>query len=362
MLGWWRGWWQRSDQFDWFSAYLRDRGLQVRWRMATFVFTVLLVAVPVVMVGSPAGPGGPLQTWIVIGASVSALAASLLWLFRWPSRAQSLAYSTVCSVSIAAGCLAIQDPYAGLMGCTMFAAIGGFVAYFHALAHVVANLVVALSCATINAVRILVETDDIRIVAGSAALVLGLNLGVPFGIHTLVHSLHIDLRDSDRDPLTGLLNRRSFYNMVRDLIAARRQVNTPVNVTMVDLDDFKLLNDTHGHAVGDAALVSVAAVLQEHTEPGTVLGRLGGEEFVIADVDAAARHAITAERIRRGIAATPFQITASFGICSTTVAAGAEIDHPGFLDRLIRAADAAMYQSKRAGGNRVVHDRLDIPG
>lgn len=356
------GWWRRSDHFDWFSAYLRDRGLQMRWRIATFVFTVFLVAVPVVLIGSPAGPSGSLPTWIVIAASMSAFTVALVWLFRWPSRAQSLTYSTVCSLSIAAGCLAVENPYAGLMGCTMFAAIGGFIAYFHALAHVVANLVVAVSCATINAIRMFAETGDIRMVAGSAALVLGLNLGVPFGIHTLVHSLHADLRESDHDPLTGLLNRKSFYNMARDLIAARRQFNTPVNVTMVDLDAFKLLNDTHGHAVGDAALVSVAAVLQEHTEPGTVLGRLGGEEFVIADVDAAARHAVTAERIRSGIAATPFQITASLGICSTTLAAGAEIEHLGVLDRLIQAADAAMYRSKRAGGNRVVHDRMDIAG
>jgi diguanylate cyclase (GGDEF)-like protein len=128
---------------------------------------------------------------------------------------------------------------------------------------------------------------------------------------------------------------------------------------MVDLDKFKKLNDTRGHAVGDAALVNVAAVLQDTSAPGAVLSRLGGEEFVIADVDTAASHALSSERIREGIAAMPFKITASLGMCSATVPAGVEVKHPEFIDRLIRAADAAMYRSKRSGGNRVMHRHLD---
>lgn len=359
MHRWWRRLWRQTDHFDWFSAYLRDRGLQREWRLATFVFTAFISAIPVVMIASPAGPDGALRRGVAVAASVAGLVAASLWLVRWPTRGQSLMYNIVCCGCIAAGCLTVPNPYGGLMGCTMFAALGGFLAYFHALGHVVANFCVAVACMTITARQMLADTHDLALVAGSVFIVLGLNLGVPFGIQSLVHSLHTDLRNSGRDPLTGLMNRRSFYNAVHELIEARRGVNTTVNVTMIDLDKFKRLNDTHGHAAGDAALVNVAEVLRQSSDTGAVLSRLGGEEFVIADVDSAGRHAVTSERIREGIEAMPFRITASLGICSARVAPGVGIEHPQFIDRLIRAADAAMYRAKRSGGNRVEHRHLD---
>lgn len=361
MFGWWRRWWQQSDHYDWFSAYLRERGLQGQWRSATFVFTAALGAVPLMMLASDRGPGGTVATVVSVTAALAAFAASALWLTRWPTRTWSLTYTLVCTACIAAGCLVVPDPYGGLMGCTVFAVIGGYLAYFHAFGHVVTNFCVAMGCAAVSAFRMLAGTGDVPIVAASFLIVLGLNVGVPFGVHSLVHSLHIDLRNSDRDPLTGLLNRRSFYSTVHDLLLGREPLNTHVNVTMVDLDDFKKLNDTRGHAVGDAALVDVAAVLQRHGG-NAVLGRLGGEEFVVADIDTASRHAITAERIRRGIAATPFQITASLGICTATVEAGAPVEHPEFIETLIREADAAMYAVKRAGGDRVGHRFLGQGG
>lgn len=354
-----RGWLQRTDQFDWFSIYLADRGLQTQWRLATFVFTAFLSAVPVLMLASSYGPN---ETWtraIAVTAGVAAFAASTVWLFRWPTRTRSLIFNAVCSLCVAAGCLVLSNPYGGLMGTTMFAAVGGFLAYFHALLHVLANFGLAMVCTAINAGRLLAETGDIPGVAASVLLVVAINLGVPFGIHLLVHSLHADLRNSDRDPLTGLLNRRSFYNTVHELVVGSHKVSTRLNVTMIDLDDFKRLNDTLGHAVGDDALVEVSAVLQESCGSGTVLARLGGEEFVIADTDITSRHLATAERIRTGIAAMPFDITASLGSCSATIGAGVVVAHPEFLDRLLQVADSAMYESKRAGGNRGQHRYLD---
>lgn len=352
--------WRQTDQFDWFTIYLRDRGLQLRWRLAVSIFTVFLGAVPLLMLASSAGPDSALTRGIAIAVALCAFAASTLWLFHWPSRRQSLMYNTVCSGCIAASCLVVPDPYGGLMGCTVFAAVGGFLAYFHALAHVLANFVVAMGCAAISAARMFAESGDAPIVAASLLLVIGLNTGVPFGIYSVVHTLRIDLKNSDRDPLTGLLNRRSFYNAVQELTATAQDApGLNVNVTMVDLDNFKKLNDTRGHAVGDQALVRVGVVLQQNCGRDAVLGRLGGEEFVIADTDTAANHAVTVERIRSGIAATEFGITASLGTCSATVFPDASTAHPKFIDRLIRLADEAMYRSKRAGGDRVEHRDLD---
>lgn len=359
VLSWWRQWWHLTDQFDWFSVYLRDRGLQKQWRWATFVFTVGLGIIPLVLLVSPAGPTTPLARGVAVAATVAGFAASLLWLVHWPTRSQSLAYSITCCGCITAACLMIPNPYGGLMGCTAFAALGGFIAYFHALRHVLINFLVAMGCASFTAARMLADTGDHALVVSSFLLVFGLNTGVPFGIHSLVHALHTDLRNSDRDPLTGLLNRRSFYNGVHELLVATNPVHTHVNISMVDLDDFKRLNDTRGHAAGDEALVAVAAVLIEHCGSGAVLGRLGGEEFVVADVHTPARHAETAERIREHIARATVGVTASLGICSCLVRAGAAVEHPAFVDRLLRVADEAMYEAKRAGGNRVTHRRVD---
>lgn len=353
------GWWQ-TDQFDWFTIYLRDRGLQLRWRLAVFVFTVFLGTVPLLLLASPAGPDTALRRGFAIAAAVSAFAVSALWLLRWPSRTQSLIYNAVCSGCIAAGCLVLPDPYGGLMGCTLFAAVGGFLAYFHALAHVLANFVVAMGCAGITASRMFVDTGDGVLVVASFLLVIGLNIGVPFGIYSVVHTLRVDLKNSDRDPLTGLLNRRSFYNAVQELlVTAQSSAGLHLNVTMVDLDDFKKLNDTRGHAVGDQALVGVGVVLAENCIRGAVLGRLGGEEFVIADTATAADHAVAAERIRAGIAATPYQITASLGTCSAALPVDVSAAVPNFIKQVIRVADETMYRSKRAGGNRSQHRYLD---
>ncbi|MGH3583605.1 MAG: GGDEF domain-containing protein, partial [Mycobacterium sp.] len=321
------GWWRQTDQFDWFSVYLHDRGLQLQWRLATFVFTAVLGALPLVMLGSPRGPDNPLTTVIAITAGVGGLGAALLWLFRWPTRRQSLVYNGVCSGCTAATCLVLSSPYAGLMGCTIFAVIGGFLAYFHTIAHVIGNCALAVTCTVITASRLIVDTGDTSLTIASILTVIALNVGVPFGIHSLVHSLRIDLRNSDRDPLTGALNRRSVYNAVHEIAVAQQgSVGVRLNVTMIDLDQFKKLNDTRGHAVGDEALVSVGAVLRENCSGDAVIGRLGGEEFVIADGAPAADHAGTAERIRAGIAAMPFQITASLGTCSAIVEPGTAME------------------------------------
>ncbi|MDY6997877.1 MAG: GGDEF domain-containing protein [Actinomycetota bacterium] len=353
-------WWRQAEQFDWFSGYLHDRGLQLQWRFATFAFTVALAAVPLIMLGSPVGPNTASGAAVAIAAAVCAAAASVVWLFGWPTRRLSVIYSILCSVCIAATCLSLSSAYGALMGCTVFAVLGGFLAYFHAFSHVLANFGLAMACAAISAGRLVLGTGDTALAAAAALIVVALNIGVPFGIFSLVHSLRIDLRNSDRDPLTGLLNRRSFLNAVSELIAAQPPARgVRLNVTMVDLDNFKKLNDTYGHAAGDEALVSVATVLQDQCGPGAALARLGGEEFVVADAELVSRHRTIVERIRAGIAATPLDVTASLGTCSAQVEPYAPVAHPGFVEQLIGIADAAMYESKRAGGDRIAFRELD---
>ncbi|BCI52792.1 hypothetical protein NIIDNTM18_20700 [Mycolicibacterium litorale] len=357
-----RRWWRQSDQFDWFTVYLRDRGLQLQWRLATFGFTAVLAALPIVLLGSPVGPDHPLTRAVAVVSAVCGASASVLWLRRWPTRNQSLLFNIVCSLSIAAMCLAMSNPYNGLMGCALFAAVGGFLAYFHALSHMLVNLAVAMLCSAVSAARLLADTGDMSLTVAALLTVVALNVGVPFGIESLVHTLRTDLRNSDRDPLTGLLDRRGFYTALHELAVSQHPGGGYLNLTMIDLDDFKKVNDTHGHAAGDHVLVNVGVVLRKTCRTDALLCRLGGEEFVVADSDEPVQHVATMERVRRELVTVPFGVTASFGTCTVTADPGGARDRPEFVEHLIRVADTAMYRSKRAGGDRIHHQRLDQVG
>lgn len=151
------------------------------------------------------------------------------------------------------------------------------------------------------------------------------------------------------DDLTRLANRRQFESALTTELALAKANGTTLGFILVDLDRFKSLNDTHGHLTGDEVLRRVSDVLVGVTEIGDTVARYGGEEFalVLPGRDPMATAAI-AERARLAIAAltTPVAVTASLGACSFPADAS---DGPA----LMRAADEAMYESKRSGRNRV---------
>jgi diguanylate cyclase (GGDEF)-like protein len=157
------------------------------------------------------------------------------------------------------------------------------------------------------------------------------------------------------DALTGLLNRRTVMeHLRREIVRAQRQGKT-LAVVMADLDDFKKINDTHGHAAGDRVLQTAAAVFQGHLRPYDLLARIGGEEFLFVIANGAATDVgKLVERMRAALAQRDVELpnggdlraTSSFG-CAIL-----DVDNPHTLDELLRAADEALYASKRAGKNR----------
>jgi len=151
------------------------------------------------------------------------------------------------------------------------------------------------------------------------------------------------------DGLTGLRNRRAFETEARELLLAGGRAA----IVMADLDNFKLLNDTHGHEAGDRALRRFGQALRQQLREHDITGRIGGEEFgmVLHDADPEEAMAVI-ERLRDalhepGDGATP-SFTASFGISCTD-------GHTGF-DELLRSADRALYHSKHAGRDRITLD------
>jgi diguanylate cyclase (GGDEF)-like protein len=150
------------------------------------------------------------------------------------------------------------------------------------------------------------------------------------------------------DALTGLLNRRALFSF-----AGNAPVAPATAVIMLDLDDFKAINDRFGHAVGDEVLVRFAAILSRALGPEDVAARLGGEEFCLLahTTNAAAVHGL-AERIRLEFAGTE-PLPGDYG--PPTVSAGIAIasPRPETFDALLRAADELLYRAKDAGRNRV---------
>ncbi len=151
------------------------------------------------------------------------------------------------------------------------------------------------------------------------------------------------------DHLTGLKNRMVFHNSLTEMIAVAERQQTPLSLLMVDIDHFKRVNDTFGHLEGDRVLRSIANALEGHVRNQDVVGRFGGEEFVVLLPNTTLEDALTlAESIRRTCANLAGLATA------VTVSIGAAQYRPGepattFLDR----ADAALYRAKGEGRDRV---------
>jgi diguanylate cyclase (GGDEF)-like protein len=165
-------------------------------------------------------------------------------------------------------------------------------------------------------------------------------------------TVHIYKTAATTDTLTGLLNRRGFFEATGALMADRRRHMAPVSVLVFDLDHFKSVNDRHGHAVGDAVLQTFAKVARDTLRATDVVGRLGGEEFIAALPSSLSEAAIAAERVRVALAAT--SIMRNGQRVGATVSVGVSCGAPTTtIDGLITRADEALYRAKADGRNRV---------
>lgn len=153
------------------------------------------------------------------------------------------------------------------------------------------------------------------------------------------------------DPLTNVLNARAFARELAQELGRNRRYGRPLALIYLDLDDFKKVNDAHGHATGDAVLRLVADAMRGAVRSADVVGRLGGDEFgvLMPETDATVAHG-AASRLVAGIRTvfrgTP-SVTASIGVVAVS---GTEAG----TDELLRKADQAMYEAKRGGKDRVV--------
>ena len=160
---------------------------------------------------------------------------------------------------------------------------------------------------------------------------------------------------SETDALTGVFNMRGFAIVASRLVAQADRYNRPASILMIDSDNLKTVNDTHGHEAGNRLLKLVSKCIETELRHTDVLARYGGDEFVALLPESAPENArAVAERIRASIAATPLEVAGSR--VSTSVSIGVA-GYPGdgrSLDAVLAHADRAMYAAKEQGRNRVV--------
>ncbi len=175
----------------------------------------------------------------------------------------------------------------------------------------------------------------------------------------MTHQLKFSKDEAERmariDDLTCLFNRRAFYEYGEVLANNSLRGKDELAMILMDIDNFKTINDRYGHAAGDAALKQIGQILLQRLRKSDIFARIGGEEFgMLLPLTPLGKAAQLAEELRQVIANTPitygndsFTITASFGVTSGVCD----------IDTLVRQADLTMYQSKDSGRNAVICDK-----
>ena len=174
--------------------------------------------------------------------------------------------------------------------------------------------------------------------------------------YMLTHALGRAKEEAEKlasiDMLTGINNRRAFTDLSKVQVEYCKRHEHPVSAIIIDADHFKNINDTHGHASGDAALKHLSQILQNLTRASDIIGRIGGEEFAILLTSTNVKDAIlVAEKLKNWIADNPVHISDEY--FSMTVSIGVASDDSYNLETLLKHADKAMYKAKRSGRNQV---------
>lgn len=162
-------------------------------------------------------------------------------------------------------------------------------------------------------------------------------------------------REARTDPLTQVANRGYFLEMARQEFARCDRYGHPLSLLMIDIDHFKVVNDTHGHHAGDVALQALVRTSRQALRDWDIMGRLGGEEFAVLLPETDADQALlVAERLRQTVAATSIAFDPENSVCITVSAGVVTVcEDDTEVDSLLDRADRALYAAKRGGRNKV---------
>lgn len=348
----------RLDHYYFLTAFLASRDVQkVCCRViASMIFGLGLISAA--LLGSPFGPHGAPQRVLAVGVSVCCVVMGGLWLRpRWPTSIESRVTVVVGTVCIAVSCLISSNPVAGLVGASAFGLVSAYAALFHTPGWV--RLCWTVAAATLIVLTVRWASHDVTFAVCSSLLVALLIAFVTFVGRMAIWLIDDDVLHPNLDTLTGLLNHDGFYERAATLLAASSRTDDRfVVIVVINLDSFSLLHSLAGTIGADQARVQIARRLRDTARGNAVLAHTTDSEFVIADLFTEPHPAPLIERVAGTITAASARLTASIGVVCTPLEPILALPAPDVLDELLAIATTAMYDARRAGGNRAtyVHD------
>ncbi|MDJ0362296.1 GGDEF domain-containing protein [Rhodococcus sp. H29-C3] len=343
-------WWSHPADYAWTAAYQRSNPL-LRHAPLALATWCLLQALLCVLATHPtaAAPDGVGQ-YLSVGLAVAGFLVGVLWVRGpWPTENLSRLFVVYLEIGGALSLLTHADPFVALPFATALAVNGSYIAAFHGPKMIVGHQAWAAAIVGVLFVHAVNEPGANVVLACAYLVLLTLVLfSAPMLTHIFLLLLRRDAATAFFDPLTGLRNRRGLEAAITE---QDRRSGT-VTVLVVDLDDFKSVNDRYGHAHGDLVLRHTATAIDECFVSPAITARTGGEEFAVvtlADSEAAMAQA-RALRLRFA-AQSGVGATLSIGVAQADAAGLAET-----LVHLVGRADHAMYAAKDAGGNRIYID------
>jgi len=331
-------------------------------RLGIALQTIAFGVIGVLSTFSAAGPQGTVGTAIVYVVCATTVPAAVVisrsrFIGEWWTRTSQVnnGFIVYAEVGVTTVLLTFADSSVAIVGAGLLALVGACAAHFSN--PIILRFHVVWSTATVLGlmVRALVDgvDDPVALVVQAVVVILVMN-GAVFLLSAfsaaILASSRLHLSDAVTDPLTGLLNRRGIESHAAGGIGVGDE-RTASYLVLVDIDDFKQVNDTHGHAAGDDVLRLVAIRLTVAAGPGAVVSRFGGEEFVVLTDKASPDLFGYVERLRASLTheCDAVVITASAGACALRADRS---DPAAAFATALAAADEAMYRAKSSGRNR----------
>lgn len=341
-------------EFHFAAAAMRESRMLQTFTGLVALCCFALAGVGVIIQFAPAGPDGVVRRSLQAAVAVSAVVVGLWWLLRpWPRYGQAVAFVVWADAALSIAAITMSTPHARLCTTLYLGLIGAYVGFLLG-----GRILLAHCCfcgaviAGITGWALLVEHETVLglFVVFMPALVW--TVAVPLGGLVLIDigrsSIRRTAQSAHHDPLTGLCNRRGMHAAVA--AALRRTEPASVVIAVCDIDRFKAFNDGHGHSAGDEALLSLARTLQSLARENEIAARIGGDEFVL--VAFAKGRDDTSVLLSRLDPLTQGEV-AGVALTASVGVAWHPADDPHFsIDDVIRNADEAMYEAKRAGGAR----------
>lgn len=349
-------WYRRPDQFDSFNRYLATKGLELAVRLLVIGSLTTVIIAMTMLRFSDAGVHSHVTS--VVNAVIIAATGAVIVLFcllpeitrRW-----SYFFVAYCEVGVFVGVFLNSDPFIGLIQCVLFVLIGGYIAYFHNARLQAFHMAFSIVVLALIGRKVAIYADPALATALCLIIATGIVV-IPFACQFVLSLLGSDADSSDVDPLTGLLNRRGLQRAVVEMGATgRASSKSSYVVAIVDVDSFKIVNDSHGHEEGDLVLRQIADRLRWCGSENALFARFGGDEFVLVDtIDVGAAPAFE-DSLRRHLRIDDRDpaVTTSVGVAITSAEWSSIISDEELTD-LFRVADASMYRAKAAGGDQVV--------